>query len=124
MIQFIPAGIVSSIGPNLRRSGAISGYDIHFSAKNGQGGYSWFVDSEIDGRSTRADLEVMVWSALVRVSMQSGILATYVQMWRTAHIYIASGALCRRRRFAAGIFGRGVTESIAMYIQKGLCPLW
>ena len=72
--------------------GAISGYDIHLSAKNGQGGYGWFGDSEIDGRSTRADVEVMVWSDLVRASMQSGILATYVQMRRSAHIYIASGA--------------------------------
>ena len=82
--------------------GAISGYDIHLSAKNGQGGYGWFVDSEIDGRSTRADLEVMVWSDLVRASMQSGILATYVQMWRMAHIYIASGALWRLMQLRKG----------------------
>ena len=42
---------------------AISGYDIHLTGKTGPGGYGWFVDSEIDGRSTRADFEVMIWSA-------------------------------------------------------------
>ena len=44
----------------------------------------------------------MVWSDLVRASMQSGILATYVQMWRTAHIYIASGALWRLMQLRKG----------------------
>ena len=45
--------------------------------KTGPGGYGLFVDSEIDGRSTRAEFEVMLWSDLVRASMRSGILATY-----------------------------------------------
>ena len=58
---------------------AISGYDITLSAKTGPGGYGWLVDSEIDGRSTRAEFEVMLWSDLVRTSMRSGILATYGQ---------------------------------------------
>ena len=39
---------------------AISGYDIHLSAKTGPGGYGWFVDSKIDGRSIRAEFEVML----------------------------------------------------------------
>jgi len=60
---------------------AISGYDIHLSAKTGPGGYGWFVDSEIDGRSTRAEFEVMLWSDLVRASMRSGILATNGAEW-------------------------------------------
>ena len=38
--------------------GAISGYDIHLSAKNGQGGYGWFVDSEIDGRFNIFELDL------------------------------------------------------------------
>ncbi len=60
---------------------AISGYDIHLSAKTGPGGYGWFVDSEIDGRSIRAEFEVMLWSDLVRASMRSGILATNGAEW-------------------------------------------
>ena len=32
--------------------------------------------------------------------------------------------LRRRGLSAAGIFAHGATEAIAMYIQKGLCPLW
>ena len=81
---------------------AISGYDIHLSAKTGPGGYGWFLDSEIDGRSTRAEFEVMLWSDLVRASMRSGILATYGQMLRTAYIYIASGALWRLMQLRKG----------------------
>ena len=38
--------------------GAISGYDIHLSAKNGQGGYGWFVDREIDGRFNIFELDL------------------------------------------------------------------
>ena len=72
---------------------AISGYDIHLSAKTGLGGYGWLVDSEIDGRSTRAEFEVMLWSDLVRASMRSGILATYGQMVRTA-IFTSRAARC------------------------------
>ena len=72
---------------------AISGYDIHLSAKTGPGGYGWFLDSEIDGRSIRAEFEVMLWSDLVRASMRSGILATYGQMVRTA-IFTSRAARC------------------------------
>ena len=81
---------------------AISGYDITLSAKTGPGGYGWLVDSEIDGRSTRAEFEVMLWSDLVRTSMRSGILATYGQMLRTAYIYIASGTLWRLMQLRKG----------------------
>ena len=81
---------------------AISGYDIHLTGKTGPVGYGWFVDSEIDGRSTRADFEVMIWSDLVRASMRSGILETYAQMLRTAYIYIASGTLWRLMQLRKG----------------------
>ena len=81
---------------------AISGYEITLSAKTGPGGYGWLVDSEIDGRSTRAEFEVMLWSDLVRTSMRSGILATYGQMLRTAYIYIASGTLWRLMQLRKG----------------------
>ena len=81
---------------------AISGYDINLSAKTGPGGYGWLVDSEIDGRSTRAEFEVMLWSDLARTSMRSGILATYGQMLRTACIYIVSGTLWRLMQLRKG----------------------
>ena len=90
---------------------AISGYYIHLSAKTGPGGYGWFVDSEIDGRSTRAEFEVMLWSDLVRASMCSGILATYGQMLRTAYIYIASGASVATYAAAQRAGDRGTLSS-------------
>ena len=102
--------------------------------RNGQGGYGWFVDSEIDGRSTRADVEVMVWSDLVRASMQSSILATYVQMWRTAHIYIASGALWRLMQLRKGpvmaalyplmLIGQAVFAVALSYTAGAILVMW
>jgi hypothetical protein len=53
----------------LAAQAAISGYDITLSAKTRPGGYGWLVDSDIYGRSTRAEFEVMLWSDLVRTSM-------------------------------------------------------
>jgi len=49
----------------------------------------------IDGAAVRAEMEVLVWSDIVRGSMATGIFATYVQLLRTAWIYISSGALWR-----------------------------
>ena len=55
-------------------------------------------------RPTRpeAEVEVLVWSDIVRASMQQGILATYLQLLHTAAVYIASGALFRLMRLRKG----------------------
>lgn len=73
----------------------ISGYRIEISPKSGGGPYGWQVSAAIDGRQTRADIEVLVWSDIVRSSMAQSILATYWQLLRTAWIYISTGALRR-----------------------------
>jgi hypothetical protein len=74
---------------------AISGYEIALAAKQGGGPYGWHVSARIDGQPVEADIEVLVWSDLVRSSMAASIPATYWQMIRTGWIYIASGALRR-----------------------------
>lgn len=82
-----------------RKEGAaqaeISGYDITLSAKTGAERYGWHVRGQIDGSATHADVDVLVWSDIVRDSMESSILATYLQLIRTAWIYISTGALRR-----------------------------
>ncbi len=62
----------------------------------------WRVRAEIDGRSCETAFEVLVWSDLVRRSMARGIPGTYLQMLRTAWIYLSSGALRRLVRLRKG----------------------
>ncbi|MDF3384235.1 MULTISPECIES: hypothetical protein [Sulfitobacter] len=81
---------------------AISGYEIGLNPKAGRGNYGWQVDAEIDGQRVSAQVEVLVWSDIVRESMSSSIPATYWQLLRTAWVYIGSGALWRLMRLRKG----------------------
>lgn len=74
---------------------AVSGYDIALRPKTAKGSYGWQVTALMDGYVTNADVEVLVWSDIVKTSMQQGITATYLQLLRTAWVYIGSGALFR-----------------------------
>lgn len=82
-----------------RKEGAaqaeVSGYDIALTPAKGGENYGWQVDAKIEGIPVHCDIEVLVWSDIVRSSMSSTILATYVQLVRTAWIYISTGALRR-----------------------------
>ena len=85
-----------------RAQAQISGYQIDLTPKTVKGPYGWHVDAVIDGQTATADIEVLVWSDIVKSSMNQGIFATYVQLFRTAWIYIASGALFRLMRLRKG----------------------
>ena len=82
-----------------RKEGAaqagISGYRIDLKPKSTDGPYGWYVQTDIEGSVSNADIDVLVWSDIVRDSMATGIAATYLQLLRTAWIYISSGALRR-----------------------------
>ncbi|MBT54593.1 MAG: hypothetical protein CMF72_14500 [Mameliella sp.] len=82
-----------------RKEGAaqaqVSGYQIDLSPKQTGGLYGWHVVSAMDGQAVTADIEVLVWSDIVRNSMSTSIPATYAQLVRTAWEYIATGALRR-----------------------------
>ena len=80
----------------------ISGYEIALKPKQTNGPYGWHVTAAMDGQETACDVEVLVWSDIVRDSMSNSIPATYVQLARTAWIYIASGALRRLMRLRKG----------------------
>ncbi len=73
----------------------ISGYQIGIKPKSGGENYGWQVAANIDAAHVQADVDVLVWSDIVRDSMSSTILATYQQLFKTAWTYIASGALRR-----------------------------
>jgi hypothetical protein len=72
---------------------AICGYEIALSPGRTKGRFGWHVKARIDGAEVHADVEVLVWSDIVRGSMAQGVLATYRQLLQTAWVYIASGAL-------------------------------
>ncbi|MDF1854058.1 hypothetical protein [Pseudooceanicola sp.] len=81
---------------------AISGYQIGLKPKQGQGPYGWHVSADIDGAAVEADVEVLVWSDIVRDSMGHSIPATYQALIRTAWAYIATGVLWRLMRLRKG----------------------
>ncbi|UWR36019.1 hypothetical protein [Sulfitobacter sp. W074] len=81
---------------------AISGYEIALKPKAGKGNYGWRVNAGIDGHQVISQVEVLVWSDIVRESMSNSIPATYWQLLRTAWVYIGSGALWRLMRLRKG----------------------
>lgn len=81
---------------------AISGYEIALKPKAGKGNYGWRVDAGIGGHQVTSQVEVLVWSDIVRESMSNSIPATYWQLLRTAWVYIGSGALWRLMRLRKG----------------------
>lgn len=74
---------------------SISDYALTLSPKRLEGPYGWHVASTQDGQHTETDVQVLYWADLVRDSMDQGILQTYLQLIRTAWIYISTGALWR-----------------------------
>lgn len=83
-----------------RAQAAISGYTLTLEPRKGEG-YGWHVQADIGG-PVAAEVEVLVWSDIVRDSMAQGIAATYGQMVRTAWTYLRTGALFRLMRLRKG----------------------
>jgi hypothetical protein len=73
----------------------ISGLSIAQTAKTASGLYGWHVNANIDGTTVTADIDVLLWSDIVRDSMKTSVTATYWQLGRTAWTYITTGTLRR-----------------------------
>ncbi|WP_109464823.1 alpha/beta hydrolase family protein [Albibacillus kandeliae] len=73
----------------------VSGYEIGLTAKTSKGPYGWHVAARIEDSEVETDVEVLVWSDIVRDSMSGTIPATYLQLLRTAWTYISTGTLRR-----------------------------
>lgn len=71
----------------------ISGQRIAIKAQQGEGGYSWLIGAETDGKRVQARYDVLVWADLVKQNMSQSIPGTYWQLLRTAWVYISTGAL-------------------------------
>ena len=81
---------------------SILNYKVQVSARRGGGRYGWHVASRIEGCEVETDVEVLVWHDIVKDSMDRSILATYLQMLRTAWVYLSTGALFRLMRLRKG----------------------
>ena len=102
---------------------AVSGYEIALRPKAGGGSYGWQVAGDFDGRAVTADVEVLIWSDIVRDSMSNSIPATYLQLVQTAWVYIASGALWRLMRLRKGPVIAALYPVLFLLGQLGLAAL-
>ncbi len=76
------------------RQANLSDYQISMLPRSADG-FGWMVEGHIDDTRTRADIEVLVWSDIVRDSMGQSLPATYAQAVKTVWTYVASGAFRR-----------------------------
>lgn len=110
-----------------RKEGAaqaqISGYDLALKPKMVKGPYGWHVTGQIDGALVEADVEVLVWSDIVKTSMERGIAGTYLQLLRTAWTYIGSGALFRLMQLRKGPMIAALYPIVFLLVQLGLAVL-
>jgi hypothetical protein len=94
----------------------ISGYRLAIQPRAGET-YGWRVAAEIEGRAVEAEVEVLVWSDLVKGSMGRGIAGTYAQLARTAWLYLSSGALIRLIRLRKGPMIAALYPAVALVAQ-------
>ena len=102
---------------------SISDYEIALSPKTTGGPYGWHVVGQIEGSATEADVEVLVWSDIVRDSMSNSIPATYWQLLRTAWAYIGSGALWRLMQLRKGPVIAALYPVVFLLVQLVLALL-
>ena len=81
---------------------AISGYELALRPREAGGTCGWSVRARIEQAEVEAEVDVLVWSDIVQTSMDRSIPATYLQLVRTAWIYISTGALRRLMRLRKG----------------------
>ena len=102
---------------------AISGYDLALRPRKGRGPYGWSAVTTRDGARAEAEVEVLVWSDIVKGSMSAGIVATYLQLIRTAWAYIGSGALFRLMRLRKGPMIAALYPIVFLLAQLGVALL-
>ena len=100
-----------------RAQAQISGYQLKLTPKTVKGAYGWHIDAVIGARASSADFDVLVWSDLVKSSMDQGIFATYLQLGRTAWAYVGSGALFRLMRLRKGPMIAALYPILALLLQ-------
>ncbi len=102
----------------------ISGYDIAMNAPAPSArGFGWHVTARIDGQKTETDVEVLVWSDIVRGSRRTSIFGTYWDLISTAWIYLSTGTLARVMRLRKGPVIAALYPVFALFLQAFLAAL-
>ncbi len=102
---------------------AISGYGITLRPKSGGGVYGWEVEGTFGAARIETQIDVLIWSDIVRGSMSNTIPATYLQLLRTAWVYIGTGALWRLMRLRKGPVIAALYPVVFLLWQLGLALL-
>ncbi len=76
-----------------KKQADFGGYNISQEILEVEDGFGWRVTGQIDDVTCVSDIEVLVWSDIVKSTMSGGILSTYLHMIRTAWIYLSTGTL-------------------------------
>ncbi len=84
------------------RQAALSGYTLGVRAVQGADVFAWDVDAEIEGETVHTRVEALVWSDIVKRSMQGGVFTIYGHLVRTAWVYFSTGAIFRLMRLRKG----------------------
>jgi hypothetical protein len=79
---------------------AVSGYDLAIQSRQGET-YGWRVTTVIE-RPAEAEIEILVWSDIVKASMERGVLGTYWLLVRSIWVFGASGTLWQLLRLRKG----------------------
>jgi len=67
-----------------KKQADFGGYNISQETLEVEDGFGWRVTGQIDDVTCVSDIEVLVWSDIVKSTMSGGILSTYLHMIRTA----------------------------------------
>ncbi|SPF76047.1 hypothetical protein ALP8811_01044 [Aliiroseovarius pelagivivens] len=102
---------------------SISGYEIDLIGRQGTATYGWQVLGRMDGHEVEAEFDVLVWSDIVRDSMELNIPQTYLMMFRTAWTYISTGALRRLMWLRRGPVIAALYPVVALLLQLILALL-
>ncbi|MCK0170083.1 hypothetical protein MWU53_03320 [Aliiroseovarius sp. S1123] len=95
----------------------VSGYQIDLIGRQGAATYGWQVLGRIDGHEVEAEFDVLVWSDIVRDSMELNIAQTYLMMARTAWTYISTGTLRRLMWLRKGPVIAALYPVVALILQ-------
>jgi hypothetical protein len=102
-------------GPEQAR---ISGYGLR--SRRPAEPTGWRVEAVIDGLRVETEIEVLVWSDLVRDSMSKSIPAVYRDLVRTVWIYLRSGAFARLIRLRKGPVIAGLYPVVLLIVQAAI----
>lgn len=100
---------------------AISGYGLTMQPRQGET-YGWRVATKME-QPAEAEIEILVWSDLVKGSMERGVLGTYWLLLRSIWVYGGSGALRQLVRLRKGPMIAALYPAVLLVGQALLAAL-